>query len=80
LDRAVDFKNRSLYREREICRVDDTVTVKPSNLQKFMVIPWKLPVSIGWINQSKMMMHPTKTLGDLGVLKAQLDLTMKGFS
>lgn len=23
--------------------------------------------------------HPTKTLGDLGVLKAQLDLTLKGF-
>lgn len=25
------------------------------------------------------MNHPTKTLGDLGVLKAQLDLTLKGF-
>lgn len=25
------------------------------------------------------MIHPTKTIGDLGVLKAQLDLTTKGF-
>jgi len=25
------------------------------------------------------MIHPTKTLGDLGVLKAQLDLTQKGY-
>ncbi len=44
----------------------------------FMVIPWKLSVSIGWIKHIKMI-HPTKTLGDLGVLKAQLDLTQKGY-
>jgi len=25
------------------------------------------------------MLHPTKTKGDLGVLKAQLDLTEKGY-
>jgi hypothetical protein len=43
-----------------------------------MVIPWKLSASIGRTKNSKML-HPTKTKGDLGVLKAQLDLTEKGY-
>lgn len=42
-----------------------------------MAIPWKLSVSLG--QRVNRFYHHTKTLGDLGVLKAQLDLTQKGF-
>ena len=42
-----------------------------------MLIPRKLPVPRG--RSSFMKLHHTKTLGDLGVLKAQLDLFQKGY-
>ncbi len=41
-----------------------------------MAIPWKLPVSQFGMDG---FFHHTKTKGDLGVLKAQLDLALQGY-